>query len=221
MTIVLYCETRGEARLVCAQAGCEDCLAAILRENQALICAVIRGQWLGQANGVDLTQVGRIALWYAVRRYDPQRGVRFSTYAWKAIRHRVWQEVARVSKATGWLAAPPHQDQMGELNGEWQRAQVREALTESLMCLSERQRQVIELHYGWQGGAPQSLREIGQAWGVTYQRVSQIHQEALILLRAPSLSIRLRSLAECDGRKDYREALHKNGRWQRRYRGRA
>jgi RNA polymerase sigma factor (sigma-70 family) len=220
LKIVSYCETQGEGRFACAQEGCKECLAALLRENENLIWAVVFTQWIGQAALVDLVQVGRIGLWKAIQHYDPQRGVRFPTFACLAIRRRIWREVARASKATGRLEAPPHQDWVGELSSEWQRTQLHQALEEGLAQLSARQRQVIEWHYGWGGGAPQKFSEIGRTLGLCRERIRQIHNAALMLLRTPGLSLSLRSLCEQGSRENYREALRQNRVWQRKFRNR-
>jgi len=222
MRIVPYCQTQGEARLACAQAGCEDCLRALLEENENLIWAVIRAQDLGRAEWSELEQEGWIGFWRAVKRYDPQRGVRFSTYAWQIIRRRIWIAVGRSTQAARWEEGEgPYADADGErLNTDWQNQQIREALEDGLADLSERQRRVLWLHYGWEGGSPQSFAEIGCAWGISRQRVHQIHNAGLLRLRVPALSIRLRSLCRRDCRRDYHWALRQNRKWLRQVRGR-
>jgi DNA-directed RNA polymerase sigma subunit (sigma70/sigma32) len=102
----------------------------------------------------------------------------------------------------------------------WQNAQIHEALEEGLSELSEREHLVLSLHYGWDGRPPQSFAEIGEALGLTRQRMHQIHNEALLLLRVPALSIRLRSIYERGSRSDYRQALRQNQEWQHKYRRR-
>jgi len=102
LNIVSYCETQGEERLACAQAGCEDCLSALLRENRGLILAVIRAQYMGQVEDTDLEQEGRIGFWQAIKRYDPGRGARFSTFAWLVICRRIWTVVGRDLKVERW-----------------------------------------------------------------------------------------------------------------------
>ena len=43
----------------------------------------------------EALQAGRIGLWRAIEGYDPQRGTRFSTYAYPAIIRQVWDAVRR------------------------------------------------------------------------------------------------------------------------------
>ena len=222
MNIVSYCETQGEAKLMCAQAGCEDCLSALLRENENLIWAVIRAQISGQVEAADLKQEGRIGFWQALKRYDPQRGARFSTFAWLVIRQRIWIVAARASRVERWRESegPYAEAADTQVITNWQNAQIHEALEEGLSELSERERRVLSLHYGWDGSPPQTFAEISQTLGLTRQRMHQIHNEALSLLRTPALSIRLRSLCQRGSRADYRQALRQNREWQRTFRGR-
>ena len=222
MNIVSYCETQGEERLACAQAGCEDCLCALLRENRGLILAVIRVQYMGQVEDADLEQEGWIGFWQAIKRYDPGRGARFSTFAWLIIRHRIWTAVERDSRVERWQEPDdPYAEAIeARVITDWQNTQIHEALEEGLSELSERERRVLSLRYGWDGSPPQTFAEISQTLGWTRQRMHQIHNEALSLLRTPALSIRVRNLCQRDSRGDYRQALRQNRKWQRTFRGR-
>jgi RNA polymerase sigma factor (sigma-70 family) len=222
LNIVSYCETQGEERLRCAQAGCEDCLSALLRENRNLILAVIRVQYMGQADDADLEQEGWIGFWQAVKWYDPQRGARFSTFAWLVIRQRIWRAVARASSVERWEESdgPYSEAADAQVITNWQAAQIHEALEEGMSELSEREHQVMLLHYGWAGRPPQTFAEISETLGLTRQRMHQIHNEALLLLRVPALSIRLRSICQRGSRSDYRQSLRQNQEWQHKYRRR-
>ena len=59
----------------------------------------------------------------------------------------------------------------------------KEEVSELLESLSERERQVIRLRYGLDGGKPGTLEEIGEQLGVTRERVRQIEARALEKLR--------------------------------------
>jgi RNA polymerase sigma factor (sigma-70 family) len=220
LDIVLYCETKGGARFACAPAGRKACLEGLLQEHENLVWAVMQAQHLGLAEYADVMQEGRIGCWRAIQYYQPARGLRFSTLAWRLIQLRVWDTAARATKPQGYLAVEEGQSAEQEVVERWQASQLREALETGLASLPEQQRQVIELHAGWQGEKPQTFAEIGKKWGVTRQRINQIHTEALLCLRTPGLSLHLRQLYEKDSREDYRETLRKNWAWQRMYRGR-
>jgi RNA polymerase sigma factor (sigma-70 family) len=222
LNIVPYCKTQGEERLACAQAGCEDCLNAILHENKNLVFAVIQGQVCGEADLDDLAQEGWIGLWHAIKHYDPERGARFSTFAWLVIRQRIWKAVQWASSVERWQESegPYSEAADAQVITNWQNAQIHEALEEGMVELSEREQRVLSLRYGWDGSPPQTFSEVSQTLGWTRQRMQQIHNEALLLLRVPALSIRLRSVYQRSSRRDYRQALRQNREWQHKFRRR-
>jgi RNA polymerase sigma factor (sigma-70 family) len=201
---IQVCQHPGE--FGCAQGGCRACLENLLQEHEALIHFMVRRQWRGEAEYIDLIQEGRIGLWLAILRYEPERGYAFSTFAGKAIRNQVWQAVRRAGKPQGWLEPQRAGDSLTAILASWQQEQLHQALQDELACLPERLRQVLELAYGWDGDAPRSLAAIGRQLGVTRERVRQLRNEGLGLLRLPVFSLGLRSLCEQDSRSIYRQA---------------
>jgi len=57
--------------------------------------------------------------------------------------------------------------------------------------LKERERQVIVLRFGLEDGHPRTLEEVGKAFNVTRERISQIEAKALRKLRNPVRSKRI------------------------------
>ena len=55
----------------------------------------------------------------------------------------------------------------------------REDIGHALSLLPERERRVIELRFGLDGGQPQTLDEVGRAFGVTRERIRQIENTTL------------------------------------------
>ena len=78
------------------------------------------------------------------------------------------------------------------------RARLREVLDD----LSPRQRTVIEMRFGLDGGGERNLKEIGQHFGLTRERIRQIQGKAISRLQHPIRKRRLwRFWAEGGGRK--------------------
>jgi RNA polymerase primary sigma factor len=59
-----------------------------------------------------------------------------------------------------------------------------ELLQQVLETLNERERTILNMRYGLEGGAPQTLEEVGEHFGLTRERIRQIQEEALVRLRA-------------------------------------
>ncbi len=221
MKIVPYCPSKGVGRIRCAQAGCGECLRILLREHSGLVYRIVNRLAQGKVECADLFQEGRIGLWQAIVHYEVERGVAFSTYASVVIQRQLWDAVRRSQKAEGWLEGEKYEEDLDRIVRVWQQEQIHQALEAELEVLPEHLREVIELHYGWSGGVPQNLAQIGRAWGLCRERIRQLNEEALGLLRLPVFSLRLRGLCERGERRQYRETLrqHRIRQHARRRRG--
>ncbi len=75
-------------------------------------------------------------------------------------------------------------------------AMLKEQMDTVLHTLSEREREVLRLRFGIDGGYPRTLEEVGSMFHVTRERVRQIEAKALRKLRHPTRSRRLRNFLE-------------------------
>lgn len=203
----------GPMAYTCAQAGCQVCMEGLLRQHDGLVQWVIRRDCRSDLPYAELVHEGQIALWQAILHYDPGRGVAFSSYAVPAIRHRLWRLVQETQRPQGHglLAAA---DDPAELAAQvWQRQAVRAALGELLAHLPERSYHVMVSAYGLDGETPLSLAEIGRLLGLSRERVRQLRNDALVVLRLPALSGHLRRLCDQGSRADYRRSEALNRAW--------
>ncbi len=69
---------------------------------------------------------------------------------------------------------------------------LREQMRTILGSLNRRERQVLEMRFGLKDGQGHTLEEVGQAFGVTRERIRQIEAKALRKLRHPIRSRKLR-----------------------------
>jgi RNA polymerase sigma factor (sigma-70 family) len=203
----------------CAQSGCSACLEDLLQTHEGLIRAVVREQYRGDLPYVDLIQEGRIALWQAILHYDPERGIAFSTYAWRVIQHRIWRCVVRAQRPQGYLLPTESPDPRVQIETLCQQVDVQAALREALRYLPERLQEIVTRAYGLDGQPACSLAALGRKHGVTRERVRQWRNDALVLLRLPALSTPLRRLCDRNNIQAYRQAEALNRAWLRRRRG--
>lgn len=231
MCIVHPLDLESPTTFACAQAGCATCMEALLDRHEGLVHTILHRQWRADLAYADLLQEGRIGLWRAVLYYDPHHGVAFSSYAGKAIEHRMWRAVFLAKRQVSWQAAlhppegvhpcaasadPLHIAEEG-LWGE----QVSAALEEMVSHLPEHLQEVIIVSSGLDGGPPQSLAAIGRWYGVTREMVRVWRNQALVQLRMPRFSARLRILCGHNSRAAYARAQALNRAWlgRRRRRG--
>jgi RNA polymerase primary sigma factor len=69
---------------------------------------------------------------------------------------------------------------------------LREEIEEVLTSLTPREARVLQLRYGLSDGHSYTLKEVGEKFGLTRERIRQIETEALQRLRHPSRSRRLK-----------------------------
>ena len=214
MTIVPCKRAQEGGNFGCAQAGCAQCLEKLICANEGLIHACLRQQMRGGVLYVDLVQEGRIALWRAVLQYDPQRGTAFSSYAWIAIRNQLWAAVRKFQPC----------DRGQEREAVWlsiaevaEKAHLQSNIHTTLLAmvaqLPDRLQAVLVWVYGLDGQPPRTMAALGRKWGLSRERIRQLRNEALLLLRLPAYSAELRDLCDQDSRTAYRQALQLNRKW--------
>jgi RNA polymerase sigma factor (sigma-70 family) len=195
-----------------------------MAQHERLVHWLVHHQGWDGLTYAEAVQAARVGLWQALQGYDPTRGTRFSSYAVPVIRHAVWRAVAQQRRAAraarvgdaGASGAPVDPDEA------LAQAEVVAALRAAVRTLPPRLQQVVVGHWGLGATAPASLAAIGRRWGVSRQRVHQLHSQALVQLAHPAHSGPLRRVVERAGRADYQQALAQQRAWaraQRRRRG--
>jgi RNA polymerase sigma factor (sigma-70 family) len=200
----------------CAQSGCRACQDALVRAHSGLIHTLLQQVAHAGVPYAELVQAGRLALWRAALHFDPQRGVQFATYAGVAVERALWATVHAGWRASDLaepvMAAPESGTPLSQLFA------VRSAVQAAVAQLPTRLQAVVRALYGLDGQEPCTQVALGRAWGVSGERIRQLHVQALVILRHPGLSADLYALCAPDGRAAYLQALRHNRTWQRRRR---
>lgn len=220
MSIVHPADPHGPDALACAQAGCARCLNHLIRRHEGLVHRVLKRVYRYGVPYADLVQEGRIALWRAVQGFDPERGYAFSTYASVAIQRRLYTYVRRMTRPAGHLPGSLAPDPGPQVVARIWRAQLRQAVQRDLTALPSRLRRIVVAAYGLDGAAPCSLAAIGRRMGLSGERVRQLRNDALLLLRLPAVAPALHQLHVCPARSDYARLQTLNRAWLRQRRGR-
>lgn len=223
MCIIHPLDVKSPTIFACAQAGCEVCLEALLKRHQGLVHVILRRQWGADLAYADLLQEGMMGLWRAIMKYDPKRGVAFSTYAGTAIARWMWRAVDVAKRRTRWQTTPyPPQGVDSESEGVdpqrviedglwWE--QVRETLLEMVTQLPDPLPEVVLVFYGLDGGPARSMAALARWYGVSHEAVRIWRNNALAQLRMPFFSAALRELYDREDRQAYARAQALNRAW--------
>lgn len=193
----------------------DPALAEQMARHEKLVCWVVRQQRRGSLSFADALHAGRIGLWHALQSYDPTRGTRLSSYAVPAIARAVWAAVAAAEESLPLVRTSADLVTESDLAEACHQAQVEQTLHALVATLPPRLRAVVVGHYGLDGSLPQTFAQIGKAWGVSRQRVHQLHHQALLLLAQPTRSHALRLLTDQAGREAYQRTVARQRRHAR------
>ena len=138
----------------------------------------------------DLISDGTISLMRAIERFDFARGTRFSTYATWALMKNYAKTVPETHIQQERFATGQEEliETLTALSGDEEReaaaASRREAaVLRALDKLSDRERNIIEAHFGLAEDKPATLAQIGERMHITRERVRQIERRALDKIR--------------------------------------
>lgn len=133
----------------------------------------------------DLVQEGVVGLLQAIQRFDPERGVRLSSYAvfWirarmlhfiqAGWRHRVITDANREEEEEEEMDLDSPEDLLlREEDARW----IARALAEAISRLDPREQWIIRGRY--MSGSPRTRTAIGQELGISRERVRQIEERA-------------------------------------------
>jgi RNA polymerase primary sigma factor len=73
---------------------------------------------------------------------------------------------------------------------------ISEQLNDVLETLLPREAEILKLRFGLGDGTSHTLEQLGHIFGITRERVRQIEKKALMKLRHPKRSVRLRDFVE-------------------------
>jgi len=164
--------------------------AMLIQCNLRLVVSIAKRHVGNAPDLFETSSDGNIALMRAVEKFDYTRGNKFSTYAsWAIMRnfartipeHRYRNRRYQTGTDEFLESAP---DACPADETEWERKGLRDRIGEALTSLDEREREIVQSHFGLaRAGQTQTLEQIGKRLGVTKERIRQIERRALNKLR--------------------------------------
>lgn len=185
--------------------GDQEALARIVKANQGLIGYVadrhatrlhfgrFRAGLQSLIEWADMMQAGNVGLLVALKRFDPDRGSHFSTYARDWIDKHIWlfinscllvktarfqfRNVTSIDRE----GEPRYLSRKGvqEKQGKEERKDLVDVVGRMLELLPERDREILKLRFGLEDGIEYQLADIAERFGITKQTVCNVIRRGL------------------------------------------
>ena len=188
-----------EAAFARMKEGDEDARQALILHNLRLVSHIVRKYYSAAPDQEDLISIGTIGLVKAVDSFCPENGARFATYAARCIQNEILMHFRSRKKHTSEVSINETIDVDRDGNPlsyldvicdeeDFAEEVQRKLLTESMLhsietCLSQRERQIIEMRYGLASENPMTQKEVADLLGISRSYVSRIEKSALQKLK--------------------------------------
>ncbi|MEM7784411.1 MAG: DUF3853 family protein, partial [Planctomycetota bacterium] len=163
----------------------------IVQANLRLVVSIAKRHVVSSEDFFQLVSDGNMSLIRAVEKFDYSRGNKFSTYASWAIMKNFARTIPgefrqkdrfRPTSEEVFLARPDERTDRLMLESEQMRRE--QQVNRILESLDDRERKIVISRFGLDySQEPQTLKEVGEALGVTKERIRQIEARALNKLR--------------------------------------
>ena len=179
--------------------GDEDARQALILHNLRLVSHIVRKYYSAAPDQEDLISIGTIGLVKAVDSFSPENGARFATYAARCIQNEILMHFRSRKKHTSEVSINETIDVDRDGNPlsymdvicdeeDFAEEVQRKLLTESMLhsietCLTQRERQIIEMRYGLASENPMTQKEVADLLGISRSYVSRIEKSALQKLK--------------------------------------
>lgn len=179
--------------------GSQSARRMLIEHNLRLVAHIIKKYYTNQNDQEDLISIGTIGLIKAIDSFDPEKGIRLSSYASKCIENEVLMffRSGRKSAQDVSINEPIDTDKDGNTLTIMDTMSVDDTIIESIdvrmkseklygfiqKALNSREREIVLLRYGLCGNKPLPQREVAKKLGISRSYVSRIEKKALERLR--------------------------------------
>lgn len=172
----------------------------LIEHNLRLVAHIVKKYSQPERDNEDLLSIGTVGLIKAVDSFNESKGIRLGTYAARCIENELLMHF-RAGKKTAkevYLYDPIGTDKEGnaislleiivaeeeDYTDRYEQREKISVLPQLLVsCLEEREREIIVLRYGLNGGRELTQREIADRLSISRSYVSRIEKKALRRLR--------------------------------------
>ena len=189
-------EREAMARLAAGDAKAKD---EIVEHNLRLVVYIAKKYEAGAADVGDLVSVGAMGLLKAVNSFDPDKNIKFATFASRCIENEILMYLRKIvrKKCEVSLDEPINVDAEGNelllsdvvgtepdsVYKDLERKSEIEELYKSFATLSKREFEIIKLRYGLLDAEELTQKEIADRMGISQSYISRIEKKVLGKLR--------------------------------------
>ena len=173
----------------------EEAKKILIEKNLRLVAHVVRKYQNVDEDPEDLISIGCIGLIKAIDTFDVNRG-RLATYACRCIDNEILMMLRNKRKKSRELSLydPIGQDKEGneiclldileqeqkDIVDDIELQSQKKRLSEGLQtCLNQREREILILRYGLDGGMERTQNQVGELFGISRSYVSRLEKKAL------------------------------------------
>ncbi len=185
--------------LALAAEGDENARAVLIERNLRLVAHIVKKYYSSACEQDDLISIGTVGLIKGISSYRAEKGVRLATYASRCVENEILMYFRSLRKTAGDVSLSEALDSDGEgglsiqdvlyeeddilerLSLREEGKRVRQYVD---TALSAREREIIVLRYGLEGGAPLPQREVAERLRISRSYVSRLEKKALEKLRS-------------------------------------
>ena len=180
--------------------GSEDARCELIEHNLRLVSHIVRKYYSSSERGDDILSIGTVGLIKAVDTFDERNGARLATYAGKCIQNEILMHFRQKKKENLEVSIDDAIDTDRDGNPLTyldiikcddtiaddidRRITAAKAVRYIHENLSPREREIMILRYGLDGGDPITQRETAEKLGISRSYVSRIEKAALERLSA-------------------------------------
>jgi RNA polymerase sporulation-specific sigma factor len=181
------------------ETGDETARGKLIEHNLRLVAHVVRKYYASARDEEDLVSIGTVGLIKSVDSFNPKNGARFATYAARCIQNEILMyfrsqkklqaevsmeetiETDREGNALTYEDVVAVEDTIAEDIDT--RMKIAKAVRYVTRELEPRERQIIVMRYGLNGGNPATQRETAERLGISRSYVSRLEKGALEKIR--------------------------------------
>ena len=171
----------------------------LIERNLRLVAHIMKKYYSQSADQEDLLSIGTIGLIKGIETFDTSKGARLATYAARCVENEILMYFRSQKKTAGDVSlsdtietgkdgtslsvldvVASDEDLFEDLSRKEEARKLRAAIDK---CLTQREKAVIRLRYGLDGGTPFRQQDVASKLGISRSYVSRIEKRALEKLR--------------------------------------